>query len=118
MKISGKRKTVIPGRFPTIFPSQNTTKDNGSSQFEENSNLGQSNITDNIRTGFDNNVLSALEVNSDSIHADFQAANDICSIVERENISELGDHNNGNYQSPPLGDETEQISTFTDSNTK
>lgn len=58
LKISGKRKTVISGRFPTIFPPQNTTECSGSRHFgeitEEASNLQTINVD-----GVDNNIIHA-----------------------------------------------------------
>lgn len=97
MKISGKRKTVIPGRFPTIFTSENIR------QFEEKSDLQQSNVDENVSNGFVDSVLSTL----DPVHADSQASNNIHSLDDDgENCSVLGDDND------------DQISNSIDSNTQ
>lgn len=60
MKISGKRKTVITGRYPTIFPSQNTTKCSGSHQLVE-----KTEVASNIETLTNpNNIIHADTENS------------------------------------------------------
>lgn len=104
IKISGKRKTIISGRFPTIFLPQNVAENvcaSGSSRFEEAVNFQQPNVDDNISSEIDGSVLPSFEINSD-IHADLQTSNDFNFLDDRENISVLEDDNEYKYTSQRL----------------
>lgn len=112
IKISGKRKTVISGRFPTIFTSYQIHESNSLSQCEEECDLQQSNID---ATGLDDALLSVIETISNSNDNDFQKSNDLCSIDVGGYMSEM-ENDYSNDLISPLDDDTEKISNSNESN--